>query len=30
MKKIDVLFIVFVAMFVFGVISYMVIDILAK
>lgn len=30
MKKIDVLFIVFVAMFVFGVISYMVLDILAK
>ena len=30
MKKIDVLFIVFVAMFVLGVISYMVIDILAK
>lgn len=29
MKKIDVLFIVFVAMFVFGVISYMVLDILA-
>lgn len=30
MKKIDVLFIVFVAMFVFGVISYMALDILAK
>ena len=30
MKKIDVLFIVFVAMFVFGVIGYMALDILAK
>lgn len=30
MKKIDVLFIVFIAMFVFGVISYMALDILAK
>lgn len=30
MKKIDVLFIVFFAMFVFGVISYMALDILAK
>lgn len=30
MKKIDVLFIVFFAMFVFGVIGYMVLDILAK
>ena len=29
MKKIDVLFIIFCAMFVFGVIGYMVLDIIA-